>query len=126
MIDDIHLRAAHALLATSRVTKRLSPGVGGTKKLLKRHGHALVCVRYRQDPLGLMRFTTVELMVDAVIKNMKQFDRTRFGLALRPTERTKRLTAIAAGARWHEANGLWWLRGSAIRRLGMIDRIQQR
>lgn len=126
MTDPTHMRAAQALLRTARVTKRLSPGAPGTKKLLKRHAGALVCVRYRQDPLGLMRFTTIELMVDAAIKDVKRFDRTSFGIALRPSERATRLAAIAAGARWHETDGLWWLRGAALRRLDIIDRIARR
>lgn len=114
-----HLRA-------SRVTKRINPERPGTKRLLKQHGDALVCVRYRQDPLKLFRFTTVELVVAASLIDPRRFDRTAFGIHIGPGERQLRLAAIAAGARWHEDDGLWWLRGGAICRLGVVDRIRKR
>jgi hypothetical protein len=52
-----------ALPATSRakgaVSKKLSPGMPGTLRLLERYGAALVCVRYREieAPDGARRLT---------------------------------------------------------------------
>jgi hypothetical protein len=46
----------------ARVTVR--PGQRGTKKLVRRFGERLICVRYRYDASQRKRFTTVELIVD--------------------------------------------------------------
>jgi hypothetical protein len=46
------------------VSKTLLPRQPGTLRLLREHGDALVCVRYRHDTSGLYRYTTVELIVD--------------------------------------------------------------
>ena len=50
--------------AQARVIKKLRPGQPGSKKLLRRFGDALVCVRYRQDGARAVRYTTVELIVE--------------------------------------------------------------
>jgi hypothetical protein len=42
----------------------LKPGQHGTRCLLAQYGNALVCVRYRTDPLARKRYKTVELIVD--------------------------------------------------------------
>jgi hypothetical protein len=46
------------------VIKTLRPGDSGTKKLTKRYGEKLICVRYRKDQATQRRFTTIELIVD--------------------------------------------------------------
>ncbi|MGB3623242.1 hypothetical protein FT643_00585 [Ketobacter sp. MCCC 1A13808] len=46
------------------VIKTLRPGDSGTKKLTKRYGDKLVCVRYRKDQVTQRRYTTIELIVD--------------------------------------------------------------
>lgn len=51
-------------LSKSHVTKKLAPDQPGAKKLTRRYGDALVCVRYRQDLAAGRRYTTVELVVD--------------------------------------------------------------
>ncbi len=47
-----------------RVTKTLEPDQPGAVRLTRQYGDALLCVRYRRDPRGLTRYTTVELIVD--------------------------------------------------------------
>ncbi|MEZ4748806.1 MAG: hypothetical protein R3C41_22280 [Calditrichia bacterium] len=47
-----------------KTLKKINPGEAGSKKLMKRYGDALVCVRYRYDADRQRRFTTVELIVD--------------------------------------------------------------
>ncbi len=42
----------------------LKPGQRGTKKLLKKYGNRLVCVRYRYDEEKKLRYKTAELVVD--------------------------------------------------------------
>ena len=46
------------------VIKTLKPGDCGTKKLHKRFGEQVVCVRYRRDLVNNRRYTTIELVVD--------------------------------------------------------------
>ena len=59
--------AAHEMepvYAQTTVIKRLSASQPGAVKLAQRFGGALVCVRYRHDAQGCIRYTTVELVVD--------------------------------------------------------------
>ncbi len=113
-------RAAPAL----RVVKKLAPGQPGTKKLLERHGSALLCVRYRQDALKLYRYTTIELVVQAGPVHPARFDAASFGLHLARHEHQLRRAVKLAGARWDPVDRLWWMRGAAIRKLGLVDRIR--
>lgn len=46
------------------VIRTLRPGVNGTKRLAKKHGPDLLCVRYREDPDQHKRYKTIELIVD--------------------------------------------------------------
>lgn len=43
----------------------LKPGKRGTKKLVRKYGDRLICVRYRYDDKKKMRYKTVELIIDA-------------------------------------------------------------
>jgi hypothetical protein len=47
-----------------RTRLTLAPGQNGTKKLARRFGERLICVRYRYDEVTKRRFKTVELVVD--------------------------------------------------------------
>jgi hypothetical protein len=40
----------------------LKPGLNGTKRLTKKYGDRLVCVRYKYDEGARKRYTTVELI----------------------------------------------------------------
>ena len=113
------------MTAPTRVTKKLLPGQPGTKKLLAQHGPALVCVRYRQDTMRPYRYTTVELVVQARPLHPTRFDAAHFGIQLERHEFDLRRTIKAAGARWDPTDRLWWLRGSRIRTLGLVDRIRK-
>jgi len=66
-----------------RVAKKLKAGQPGTHKLLKVHGDALLCVRYRHDRLKLYRYTTIELIVDAAPIHRRRFDVATFGITWR-------------------------------------------
>jgi len=44
----------------------LRPGQNGTKRLAKKYGERLVCVRYRYDRSTGRRYTTVELIEDEI------------------------------------------------------------
>lgn len=107
-----------------RVVKKLAPGQPGTKKLLARHGAALLCVRYRQDALKLYRYTTIELVVQAGPLHPARFDAASFGVHLERHEHELRRTVKLAGARWDPVDRLWWMRGTTIRKLGLVNRIR--
>jgi hypothetical protein len=113
----------HEHVQASRVLKKLLPGRPGTKKLLRRYGDALLCVRYRHDRLKLYRFTTIELVVDAAPIHPKRFDLATFGLHINPHERSLRAVVRQAGARLDPVDQLWWLRGAIIRKLGLVHRV---
>jgi len=51
-------------LRAKRVIKTLAPDSAGARKLARRFGADLVCVRHRIDPDGERRYTTVELLVE--------------------------------------------------------------
>jgi hypothetical protein len=42
--------------------RKLYPGESGTKRLVKKYGDKLICVRYRYDELKGKRYNTVELI----------------------------------------------------------------
>lgn len=124
-------RGRHAQLLPNdvrrgRVTKTLWPPRPGTVRLLERFGDALVCVRYREDPSGLRRYLTVELVVETVRTaraRRSSVERALFPLMLGPGDREMRAAIKQAGARWHPGDRLWYLPAAAIRRLGLEDRI---
>ncbi len=111
------------LLKRTLVARRINPGQAGAKRLTQLHGRALVCVRYRYDPLRLYRYTTVELVTAAAPIHPRRFDASSFGIHLERHEQALHAQARAAGARWDAMDQLWWLRGVAIRQLGLVDRI---
>lgn len=109
-----------------RVKKTLWPPRPGTVRLLERFGDALVCVRYREDPSGLRRYVTVELVVETgrtVRARRRSVERALFPLAVARGDRDLRATIKQAGAQWHPGDRLWYLPAATIRRLGLEDRI---
>jgi hypothetical protein len=112
-----------AYVQATHVAKKLRPGHPGTRRLQRRFGDALVCVRHRHDPMKLYRITTVELVVAHAPIHPRLFDGASFGIATARKEHDLRRTLKAAGARWDSHDRLWWLPGSKIRKLGLVDRI---
>ncbi len=108
----------------SHVVKKLAPGRHGTRRAMKAHGTTLVCVRYRHDALHMLRFTTVELVVDTAPIHRRRFDLATFGIQVAPHETTLNVALQQAGARWDRRQRLWWVRGATICRLGLLDRIR--
>ena len=49
------------------VAKKIKPSQRGAIKLARSYGPELLCVRYRENPEGTERLTTVEILVDRVI-----------------------------------------------------------
>ena len=81
---------------TLHVSKKLLLGQPGAFKLARKHGDALVCVRYRVDADGLHRYTTVELIVDRVAI-VKRADRI-VGVRVLYEETTLQSAVRASGA----------------------------
>lgn len=107
------------------VVKTLWPGQAGTVKLSRRYGDALVCVRYRHDAKGEVRYTTVEVMIDqaALPKVFARHDTQSIHLA--HTETDLRAQAICHGAKWDEASKLWRLTTAAVKALGLESRLRR-
>lgn len=105
-------------LAGATVVKRLNPGTPGTQRWLARYGNSLVCVRYRQDESLGRRYTTVEIVVDERSYRAKEaLVRIAYG------ETTLRLMARELGGQWLPDRKLWRLPQTAIRKLGLENRV---
>jgi len=98
--------------ARTDVRKTLRPGDRGTKKLVKRHGDDLVCVRYLYDERAGVRLTTVELVVQrARWKPPRRIpDSALVSVRLEPWERSLQERLRKAGARWDPRLRLWRMR----------------
>jgi hypothetical protein len=114
----------------ARVTLR--PGQRGTKKLVRRFGERLICVRYRYDASQRKRFTTVELIVDEAPWNPVGRSDAVFVTAEIPKpvavridyrEDALRQQVKAAGGRWDADKRVWKLPLGQVRALGLGDRI---
>ena len=106
-----------------RTRLTLAPGQNGTKKLARRFGERLVCVRYRYDEATKRRFKTVELVVDEI-----PWERTRrpdptVRIRLGIDEVRIREAVKTAGGRWLPRERLWLLKLSEVRRLRLQHRI---
>jgi hypothetical protein len=47
-----------------RTQRKIKPGMPGAKKLMELYGSKLVCVRYRYDSQHLMRYKTIEIIIE--------------------------------------------------------------
>ena len=108
--------------ANTRVIKKLSATQPGSLKLARRYGSALVCVRYRCDKQGLIRYTTVELLVEeAVIQKRKP------GIDMVAVRLEKMSWAGVRerirenGGEWDPVAHVWRLPQSTAKRLGLLD-----
>ena len=113
-------------LQHGRVIKTLWPPQAGTRKLSAQHGAALLCVRYREDPVGLRRYTTVELVIDgrpAPKARRKGMARWWFPIRVERKELTLHKLLRQHGAKWDPADRTWYLQPDALIDLGVQDRI---
>jgi hypothetical protein len=103
------------------VVKKMAPTQPGAIKLHKRFGEQLFCVRYRTDPEGKFRYTTVELIIDEVEINKRP--EKIVSLSLGVHERAARAQLIAAGAQWDNKTKTWALSYRQAAKLKMQHRI---
>ena len=106
-----------SLSAESVVLKKLSPKTPGAKRYASQYGETLVCVRYREDPHGKRRLTTVELIVDERPLPVPAGVRIAYG------ETELRRQVKAAGGIWDAERRLWRLPKTVIRKLKLEHRV---
>jgi hypothetical protein len=111
------------IVRDTRVSRSARPGAPGTQKLMRVYGDALVCVRQRVSADGLMRMTTVELLVDVAPVRARIKDRDIVGVRVKATEYTLRSQVRGAGGVWDADHRLWRLSYKAARALGLISRV---
>jgi hypothetical protein len=109
-----------------KTRKKLSPGQPGTKKLLKKYGKKLVCVRYRYDVLRHKRIKTVELIEEEVTwqKNSNKIPRNKI-VKIRINYGEINLTRAvkSLGGRWNKSKKVWELPYREVLALGLVSRI---
>jgi hypothetical protein len=117
----------------ARTTRR--PGQKGTKRHLERFGDRLLFVRYRYDPAGRRRVTTVELIVDEqpwAPRTETALEKTTprppdlpelVALRIERHESAIRAKVKAAGAKWDAVRRVWILPLRRARALGLQERI---
>lgn len=116
--------AAARRLPTTRVTRSLKPGQHGTLKLLRLYGSTLVCVRYRENAQGSVRYTTIEVVVDESPKVARITDRSILGVRIAWEEAKLAASAKAMGARWDPGVRLWKMSYKAVKALDLQDRVR--
>lgn len=108
-------------VAAGNVIKRMAPGVSGTRRLAERFGESLVCVRYRENPARGLRYTTVEIIVD-----QRPFNAPEELVHVTYAETALRHKVKDAGGQWDQKLKLWRLPRTAVRTLGLADRVVKR
>ena len=107
----------------------LRPGQAGTKKLARRYGERLVCVRYRYDEKTERRLKTVELVVESVPwrpakRRPRRRDDEIVAVRIAYDELELRSRAKRLGAVWRPAQKLWEISWLDAKRLGIADRAE--
>ncbi len=118
-------------LRSGRVVRTMWAGEAGTLRWQAVYGPQLLCVRHREDPAGLRRLVTVELVIGPVAARAGQRrlrDRAWYPLALNPDDAQDASLIRRVrhhGGRWH-ADGHWYLTGALVRAWGLMERIAMR
>lgn len=111
-------------LTRTRVGKSLAAGQPGTMKLMQRLGPSLLLVRYRYDWTGLYRYTTVELLVDAMPVTRGHRPQDTFVVRLGKYEGTLKDAVRRLGGRWDAQLMAWTMAGRAVQALGLGHRVE--
>ncbi|RCK78431.1 MAG: hypothetical protein OZSIB_1351 [Candidatus Ozemobacter sibiricus] len=98
----------------------LPPGARGTKKLLRKYGNRLLCVRYRYDDRARKRYTTVELIEEEAFWAPPT---ALVWFRIGPDEVDLQAKARRGGAVWHRDRRLWLMPYRLARALNMPSRI---
>ena len=95
----------------------LKAGQEGTKRLTKKYGDALVCVRLRYDEKAGKRFKTVELIeeeADWTPPPPRFAANALVPLRIAASNMTLRAKVKAAGGKWMPEDEFWYVRNAAI------------
>lgn len=95
----------------------LKPGQRGTKRLVDQYGDALVCVRFKYDPITRQRIKTIELIIERTDWEpppMKYSPDTLVALKIAGYETELRTQVKNLGGKWSPEKKLWYVRYSAI------------
>ena len=104
-----------------RVAKKIKPSRRGAIKLARSYGAELLCVRYRENPEGTERLTTVELVIERTV--IQKRDDPIVSFKIRQDELELRRQAMARGAKYDGRNYMWKLPRSEVLRMGLRNRI---
>ena len=115
------LKSKSAHLDEWRVAKKIKPSQRGAIKLARSYGSELLCVRYRENPEGTERLTTVELVVERVV--IQKRDDPIVSFKIRHDEMDLRRLAMSKGAKYDPKNFMWKLPRSEVLRMGLKSRI---
>ena len=110
-------------LSQTRVVKKLGADQPGTKKLARRFGDDLVCVRYRQDAGAGQRYTTVEIVVDAGPMPADKRLPAQVHVRIALNEQALQRTVKQNGAEWDRHAKAWRMPKEAALRLELQHRI---
>jgi hypothetical protein len=116
-----HLKSKAERLDEWRVAKKIKPSQRGAIKLARSYGTDLLCVRYRENPEGTERLTTVELVVERSV--IQKRDDPIVSFKIRQDELDLRRQAMARGAKYDGKNYMWKLVRSEVLRMGLKSRI---
>ena len=115
------LKSRSPQLGEWRVAKKIKPSQRGAIKLARSYGSELLCVRYRENPEGTERLTTVELVVERVV--IQKRDDPIVSFKIRHDELDLRRLAMSKGAKYDPKNFMWKLPRSEVLRMGLKSRI---
>ena len=109
----------------THIVKKMSPMQAGAKKLARRYGDALICVRYRHNAEGTTRYTTVELVVESVAVQKRSAADALVGVKLEFDDRTLRAVVQASGAEWDAKAKLWRMPRRVAKHLDLLARVEK-
>ncbi len=115
------------------VTTCLQPGQKGTKRLTKKYGDRLVCVRYRRDPETGRKFKAIELIYEEPQRRSerelpetlpsRQDHADMLPIRIEYWETDLRARVKGVGGIWRPRQKLWEVRRGDVIELGLESRI---
>ena len=106
--------------------RKLYPGEPGTKRLVKKYGDKLICVRYRYDEQKGKRYNTVELIEkESDWKTQTTKIPANKIMHLRVSIKEAHVQSLIrnAGGRWNYRKKYWELPYQEVKSLGLDKRI---
>jgi hypothetical protein len=107
----------------TRVVKKIGPTQPGARKLARRYGNELVCVRHRHNLDGTIRYTTVELVVEQLPIVPRRAQSAVLCVRLSGGESELRRRLMAEGGQWDPGMRAWWVTRETAQRLQLMKRV---